>query len=167
MSLAIRTSKKTVRLAICIAVAATLAACGGGNGFASNAQIDANASVFAADFANRVNRMVLGLSSVAGLKDSSVFALFDSKYLDAGYTKTTLTADMAANSDALAANLDLSLFPSATLSNIVIGSCDAQNICTLNATLTNADADVTEVNFTTKVIYTGSGYVFYGDQTSS
>ena len=167
MSLFSRSPTGIARVAVGLVASITLAACGGGNGFAGNAQLDANASVFAADFANRVNRMVLGLGTVSGLKDSSILALFDSKYLDAGYTKATLAVDMAANSEALTANSDLSLFPSGTVSNVVIGSCDSQNVCTLSATLTNSDADVTEVNFTTKVISTGNGFVFYGDQNNS
>lgn len=159
--------KALTSVAAVVVFSVGLSGCGGGNGFASNAQIDANATVLSADFANRVNRMVLGLGTVTGLKDASVSALFDARYLDAGYTKATLSIDMASNSDALASNLDLSLFPSGTISNVVIGACDSQNVCTLSATLTNSDADVTEVNFTTKVIATGTGYTFYGDQNNS
>ena len=159
MTLVFRAPSGVYRLVTGFLLSAMLSACGGGT--------DAAAISFASNFSNSVDRLISGLGSVAGLQDTSVLTLFDAKYLDTGYNKATLAADMASNGAALAANSDLSLFPSATVSNIVISSCDAQNVCVMTGTLINTDADVTQVNFTTKVISTGSGYVFYGDQSNS
>jgi hypothetical protein len=61
----------------------------------------------------------------------------------------------------------LSLFPLAQITSAVISNCDANNVCTLSATLVNSDADTTSVDFSTKVILVAGAFYFYGDQSST
>jgi lipopolysaccharide export system protein LptA len=55
----------------------------------------------------------------------------------------------------------------ASLSEVSIDACDANNVCTLTGTLTNSDADTTSVTFTTQVKITDGKVRLYGDQLSS
>ena len=81
--------------------------------------------------------------------------------------QTSVLAVFKANSDALATTPELSLFPLAQVTNPVITFCDGNNVCTLNATLVNSDADITSVDFSTKVIIVSGVVYFYGDQSST
>jgi hypothetical protein len=47
---------------------------------------------------------------------------------------------------------------------VTISGCDAANVCTLTATLTNADADTTTVSFTTRVSFSNNKFRLLGDQ---
>ena len=106
------------------------------------------------------------LGTSAGLKDAKVPAIFDDAYKDAGYVKSALVADLQAESVALAANPDQSLFPMAAFKDVTVTGCD-NNICTLNGKLVNTDVDTTEASFTTQVKSVNGEYYFYGDQKAS
>jgi hypothetical protein len=140
-----------------------LTACGGG----AVVSPESWNRVYTADYSTKVANVLSSLTTAAGLKDSSVLELFSAKYKDDGYTKAQLTANLAAIGDSLMTDPDLSLFPMGTLSNVTISGCNAEGICDLSATLTNSDADITQVSFTTKVISIPNGYAFYGDQIGS
>jgi hypothetical protein len=45
--------------------------------------------------------------------------------------------------------------------------CDTKDICTLTGTLTNSDADITSVEFSTKVLVMSGVAYLYGDQSSN
>jgi hypothetical protein len=107
------------------------------------------------------------LGTSAGLKDAKVASLFDDAYKEGGYVKSALSADLQAESASLAANADASLFPIASLKDVTVTGCDANNICTLTGKLVNSDADVTETTITTKVKSVNGEYYFYGDQQAT
>ena len=156
-----RTSLST----IFVSALMTLSACGD-----SSSVSDSSAGIadsFAASFAAKGNAAYAALASVSGLTSTAVADLFDSKYLDMGVTKAALLDALKANSAALSTTPELSLFPLAQVTNPVISNCDGNNVCTLNATLVNSDADTTSVDFSTKVILVAGAFYFYGDQSST
>lgn len=146
--------QKLSGFSLAISLAVSLAACGGGSD-----KTGAAVSTFNATLGN--------LSTGAGLASPATLASFDASYMDAGYTRAMMVADLAANADALQTNPDLSLFPGGTLSNVVIAGCDIKDVCTMTATLTNSDADVTAVDFSTKVVFSNGTYLLLGNQTAS
>lgn len=149
-----RTSLST----IVVSALMTLSACGsGGSGGTPAAEI----------FTSKLNAALAALATASGLTSTAVADLFDAKYLDMGFTKTNVLDALKANSAALGTSPELSLFPLAQVTNPVISSCDANNVCTLNATLVNSDADTTSVDFSTKVILVSGVFYFYGDQSST
>ena len=155
-----RTSLATVLVSALM----TLSGCGGG----SNSYVGANGTATAADaFATKVSAAYAALVTGSGLTSSAVADLFDAKYLDMGLNKTGVLDVLKANSVALGTTPELSLFPLAQVTNPVITFCDANNVCTLNATLVNSDADTTSVDFSTKVIIVSGLVYFYGDQSST
>jgi hypothetical protein len=145
---------KTTGLAVA-ASASLLVACGGDS---TNPQDD---------FVSKLNSAVAGLGTSAGLASSSVIGLFDTAFLDSGTSRVDVKAALDRNANALAASPDLSLFPLANISGVTVSNCDSSNICTLTGTLTNTDADTTEVAFTTKVKNVNGAYYFFGDQLAS
>lgn len=134
---------------------ALLVACGGSNPSTEEA------------FTSRLTPALASLSTAAGLASSSVLELFDASYLDGGATKADVKAALESNAAALAASPDASLFPLLSITNVSVTGCDANNVCTLSGTLSNADADTTDVAFTTKVKLAYGSYVFLGDQSAS
>lgn len=134
---------------------ALLAACGGSNPTEQEV------------FASKVTPALASLGTAAGLASASVLELFDASYLDSGATKADVKAALESNATALAAVPDASLFPLLSITNVSVTGCDANNVCTLNGTLINADADTTDVAFTTKVKLANGTYVFLGDQSAS
>lgn len=151
-----RTSLST----ILVSALMTLSACGdSSSGSGSTAAADS--------FATKVSAAYASLATTSGLTSKSVADLFDAKYLDMGFTKDVVLNALKANSDALGTTPELSLFPLAQVTNPVINNCDANNICTLNATLVNSDADITSVDFSTKVKIDSGVIYFYGDQSST
>ncbi len=116
---------------------------------------------------SKFNALLISLNTSSGLTSASVNNVLDQNYLDMGATRADVLAALSANSQALGTNTELSLFPMAQVSNATLSNCDGNNICTLNATLTNADVDSTTVDFTTKVkLVSGVAYL-YGDQSST
>ena len=107
----------------------------------------------------------LGTSS--GLNAKTVADVFDAKYLDMGFTKTNLLEALTVSAVALGTSPELSLFPMAQVSNPKLSNCDANSVCTLDATLVNSDADITSISFSTKVIVVSGVVYLYGDQSSS
>jgi hypothetical protein len=139
-----------------------LSACGG-NGTSGTVNLD----VIAADFSSKISAAFADLTSVAGLNAKALTNLFDDKFLDGGSTKAELVSTLTATSTALGTTPELSLFPLASITNVKLTGCDTKDICTLNGTLTNSDADTTTVDFSTKVIVIGGVVYFYGDQSST
>lgn len=141
-------------LAGALAVTALVAACGGSD----TADIR--------PLANSYTSALAQMGSVAGLSDPALADMFDSTYLDSGLTKSQVLAALAAESQALGASSDHSLFPQATLKDVQVTDCSL-GICTLSGTLQNADADVTEVPFSTRVAVVNGALRLLGDQQSS
>ena len=137
----------------------TLIACGGNNALSLE---DA-----ATDLSTKIGTYLSELTSSAGFNTKALPNLFAEKYLDGGFTKADLENSLTANSTALGTNPGLSLFPIATVTNAKLSGCDSNNICTLNGTLTNSDADTTSVDFSTKVLVSLGVVYFYGDQSST
>lgn len=150
--------KKLSGVSLALSLAVFLAACGGGSD---------NTTAVVSNTVSALNATLGNLSAGTGLSSPATLESFDAAYVDAGYTRAMLAADLAANADALKTNPDLSLFPGGTLSNVVIGGCDFKNVCTMTATLTNSDADVTTVDFSTKVVFSNGAYRLLGDQAAS
>jgi hypothetical protein len=152
-----RTSLST----IFVSALMTLSACG------DSSSVSGSSAGLADSFAAKGNAAYAALASVSGLTSTAVADLFDAKYLDMGVTKAALLDVLKANSAALSTTPELSLFPLAQVTNPVITFCDGNNVCTLNATLVNSDADTTSVDFSTKVIIVSGVVYFYGDQSST
>ena len=144
--------------AIVASAVAILSACGGGDGSGDNATTS---------FTSKFNAGLSALGASSGLTSMAVAEVFDAKYLDMGFTKTDLLAALSATSQALGTSSELSLFPMAQVTNATLTSCDTNDICTLNATLTNSDVDTTSVDFTTKVKVVSGVVYLYGDQSST
>ncbi len=144
-------------IAFAIAVL-SLSACGGGG----NDHPAPDTALFAA----RYNTALTAAGTTAGLTSPTVVDVFDEKYLDNGSSRADLMATLAANSQAAATSADLSLFPTGELTNATLSAC-VDNVCTLNATLTNTDVDTTTTDFTTKVKILGSVVYLYGDQSAT
>ena len=104
---------------------------------------------------------------MAGLNSKALPNLFDDKFLDGGLTKAEIVNSITANAAALGANPELSLFPMAAVTNAKLTGCDTKDICTLTGTLTNSDADITSVEFSTKVLVMSGVAYLYGDQSST
>lgn len=150
---------------IVVSALLTLSACGGGDDVSVNSP--QNLPALAASFGTRINAGLSTLGTSIGLSSKAVADVFDAQYLDMGFTKTNLLDALTANSAALSTNPELSLFPLAEVSNPALSNCDANDICTLSATLVNSDADTTSVDFTVKVKVVSGVVYLYGDQAST
>jgi hypothetical protein len=150
-------------------IAAALSACGGGGDSAPAAAATAPAVDPAAvtSLSTALNSGLAALASYAGLQSSAFLDLFASSFLDAGYTKAQLQANLAQDATALTVSPDISSFPAISLSDATVSNCNVNNICTLTATLNNKDADTTSATFTTQVLYSNGKYLLLGDQKSS
>jgi hypothetical protein len=149
---------------IVVSALVTLSACGGGGSSYASGN---GTETAAASFATKVSAAYTSLAASSGLTSAALADLFNANYLDMAFNKTSVLAVFKANSDALATTPELSLFPLAQVTNPVITFCDGNNVCTLNATLVNSDADTTSVDFSTKVIIVSGVVYFYGDQSST
>jgi hypothetical protein len=142
------------RAALCIGASAVLAACGGGDGPDSVAGLTPYATAIAQT------------NTAAGLNSSALQSSFASGYLDAGMTQAQLM-DALGKDAAGFASAESSGLPVASLTDVAIGNCNSNSVCTLTGTLTNSDADATAVPFTTQVVLEGGNYRVLGDQKSS
>jgi hypothetical protein len=152
-------TKRVFSSSLILSAMLTLIACGGNNALSLE---DA-----ATDLSTKIGTYLSELTSSAGFNTKALPNLFAEKYLDGGFTKADLENSLTANSTALGTNPELSLFPIATVTNAKLSGCDSNNICTLNGTLTNSDADTTSVDFSTKVLVSLGVVYFYGDQSST
>jgi hypothetical protein len=125
-------------------------------------------STAAADdsLATKVNAAYAAPVAGSGLTSMAVADRFDAKYLDISFTKTMPPDASKVNAMAPGTNSELPLFPVTQVTNPVISNCDSKNVCTLNATLVNSDADITSVDFSTKVILVSGVFYFYGEPFS-
>jgi hypothetical protein len=154
------TTKRLFSSSLILSAALTVSACGGGE---STLNIESAVTEFSAKFTS----YLANLTSSAGLNSNTLPNLFDERFLDGGFRKADLVNSLTANASALGTNQELSLFPTATVTNSTLSGCDNNNICTLTGTLTNSDADTTSVDFSTKVIVVSGVVYFYGDQSST
>jgi hypothetical protein len=152
-----------LHLSVAGSLLAVLAACGDSDSDPAASTDATQQAAFASDYGTAL----AALGSYGGLTNAALVEQFDDAFLDAGYTKGQLRDNLAQEAAAVAVAPDLSSFPMARLSNVTIGDCDAAGVCTLNATLTNADADTTAVTFTTQVKYGNGRFRLYGDQKSA
>ncbi|MCR6478260.1 hypothetical protein NU688_19020 [Variovorax sp. ZS18.2.2] len=133
---------------------------GGGAGGGSN-DTTQQAAAFATDYGSGL----AALNSYGGLTNSAFLNNFDDTFLDAGYSKPQVRDALAQEAAALLLfSTELSSFPSVKLSAVTITGCNAANVCTLTATLTNSDVDTTAVTFTTQLSYVGGKFRLLGDQ---
>ncbi|MBC7499956.1 MAG: hypothetical protein H7315_05605 [Herminiimonas sp.] len=141
-----------------------VSACGGG----SNNPVTVSPSTdTAALFTAKFNAVMSAFGTSSGLTSKAVVDAFDEKYLDMAFAKADVLASLTTTSQAFDTDPTLSLFPMGQVTNASVTSCDANNICTLNATLTNSDVDTTSVDFTTKVKVISGVVYLYGDQSAT
>jgi hypothetical protein len=138
--------------------AAALAACGGGGGD----PVDP-----VAGFQNGYAAPLAQAASPSTLTSASFQDSFATNYLDAGTTRAQVVDALGKDAAATTASTDFSSFPVASLTNVTVGDCGSDNICTATGTLTNSDADATTVPFTAKVVLERGIYRVLGDQKSS
>jgi len=162
------TTRNFYRLAIASGLLSLLAACGGGSENDSTPVVDASTDTAQqAAFATSLIGGLKALNTYGGLTSAGFIDLFDKDFLDAGYTKTEVQANLAQEATALAVAPELSSFPIAMLSNVTITGCNAANICTLTGTVTNTDVDTTAITFTIQVKYSNGKFTLYGDQLNA
>jgi hypothetical protein len=166
-------ARKLLRISMAGGLLALLAACDDGSSDLAapatpvNTNLPTNAAQQAA-FISDYGTGVTALNSYGGLTSTTFPDLFDDAFLDAGYTKPQVRANLAQEAAAQAISAELSSFAAVKLSAVSIGNCDARNICVLTATLTNTDADTTAATFTTQLKYDNAGkFRLYGDQQGS
>lgn len=147
--------------AIVLSSLTALVACGGSS---SSISPETAASAMTSKLSSTLAALNLG----TGLNSSLMLELLDSNYLDGGANQASSRAVVDATAAAIATTPDLSLFPSAEVTNARVTDCDSNNICNMTATLTNQDTeDTVAVEFTTKVKIMGSAVYLYGDQTAT
>ena len=151
-------TKRVFSSSLILSAVLTVSACGG-----SSSGFDPESA--ANEFSKKINSLYSELMTSAGLNSKSVATIFDEKFLDGGFNKAELLSTLTATSTALATTPELSLFPMAAVTNVKLTGCDGNNVCTLNGTLTNSDADTTTVDFSTKVIVIAGVVYLYGDQS--
>lgn len=162
-------SNQRFRLLLASSLLAVLTACGGGgsgqtvffppSGGANDPAQQAGA--FATDYGTGL----AALNGYGGLTNTAFLDNFDDAFLDAGYTKPQVRDALAQEAAALLLfSTQLSSFPSVKLSAVTITGCNAANVCTLTATLTNTDVDTTSVTFTTQLSFVGGKLRLLGDQ---
>ena len=91
------------------------------------------------------------LKSATSLNTPAFLDLFDDAFLDDGYKKADLIANVKADVDAVAANPTAlafdSLYPQISLEDATLSGCDDKSgICTLTASYVNPAADATRAN---------------------
>jgi hypothetical protein len=159
-----------LRFLLASSMLALLAACGGnGDDLAATPPPPAGAlpndSARQAAFATDYSSGLASLNTYGSLTNSAFLDNFDDGFLDAGYTKPMVRDALAKEAAAqLLFAAELSSFPAAKLSAVTINNCDAANVCTLTATLTNTDVDTTSVIFTSRMSFTGGKFRLLGDQ---
>lgn len=162
------------RFLLASSLLALLAACGGGgdDNVAATpppttppAGASPNDSARQAAFATDYGAGLASLNTYGGLTDSTFLDNYDDAFLDAGYSKAQVRDALTQEAAALLLfSTELSSFPAVKLSAVTINGCDAANVCTLTATLTNTDVDTTSVSFTTRLSFTGGKFRLLGDQ---
>jgi hypothetical protein len=156
------TFKNRLRTGAALALLTGLAACGGGSSSSNN-----SSSAPPADLAQTYASALAATGTPAGLSSPALKDSFAESFLDAGYTKAELVANVDADALALSQSTEFSAFPQLTLSDATITGCGADNVCTLSGTLTNGDADTTSVPFSVRVIRSDGAYRLHGDQQTS
>jgi hypothetical protein len=90
--------------------------------------------------------------------------LLDPNFKQDGLSKADLSAVLAADAASLPGEAS---FPNITYSDATISNCNAAQVCDLNVTVTNKDADTVSTTMVLKVVLTSSGYKLIGDQSAS
>jgi hypothetical protein len=150
------TLKKWLHAGVAVSLLGGLAACGGGGGGESLGET----------FTQNYGTALAATTTPAGVNSVALKDSFDEKFLDAGYTKAQVVANLDQDAQAMATP-EYSLFPQLALSDASVGSCGSDNVCTLTGNLTNTDADTTTVPVSVRVVLTNGGYRLYGDQKAS
>ncbi|MDM0119397.1 hypothetical protein [Variovorax arabinosiphilus] len=158
------------RFLLASSMLALLAACGGGGDdnvattpppTGASPNDAARQAAFATDF----GAGLASLNSYGGLTNTAFLDNYDDAFLDAGYSKAQVRDALTQEAAALLLfSTQLSSFPAVKLSAVTINGCDAANVCTLTATLTNTDVDTTSVTFTSRLSFTGGKFRLLGDQ---
>jgi len=154
-----RISLSLIFLTVLVSALITLSDFGSGSGSESTAAADDS-------LAAKANATYAAPVATGGLTPAAVADRFDPKPLDMTFTKTLVSDALKVNSAVLGTNSEPSLFPVTQVTNPVISNCDSKNVCTLKATLVNSDADITSVDFSTKVILVSGVFYFYGEPFS-
>jgi hypothetical protein len=159
-----------LRFVLASSLLAVLAACGGGGGddevaaTPPPAVASPNEAARQAKFATDYASGLAALNTYGGLTDPAFLDNFDDAFLDAGYSKAQVRDALSQEAAAqLLFSTQLSSFPAVKLSAVTITGCDAANVCTLNATLSNSDVDTTTVTFATRVVFAGGKFRLLGD----
>ena len=132
---------------------ALLVACGSGGGGT------ASLSSLATSLTSALNAMSANMGNYASFVD-----LLDPNFKQDGLSKADLSAVLAADAAALPGEAS---FPNITYSDATISNCNAAQVCDLNVTVTNKDADTVSTTMVLKVVLTSSGYKLIGDQSAS
>lgn len=152
----------TFKLAV-VAVSASLVlvACGGGGSSSGFTALNLSPSL--------VN-YTLNLISPQLQNSAAFLDVFSSNFLDDGYTKANLVANIQADSAAIASGsvASDSVFPQINASILSISDCNvATNICTLNTTYTTSGPDATTVTSKVPVLQVNGNLTIVGNGSSA
>ena len=136
---------------------ALLVACGSGGG--GTASLSSRANSLATSLTSALDAMSANMGNYASFVD-----LLDPNFKQDGLSKADLSAVLAADAAALPGEAS---FPNITYSDATISNCNAAQVCDLNVTVTNKDADTVSTTMVLKVVLTSSGYKLIGDQSAS
>jgi len=153
-------------LAAAAVIATALTACNSSND-SNDSTSSTPTSASTQSFASAYNDSLAALSSYSGLISTTLVDLFAANFIDAGYAKSQVSANLAQDAVALSISPVLSQFPMVKFTDATITNCSSSNVCTLTATITNTDVDTTSVTFTTQVVFSDGKYRLLGDQKSS
>lgn len=157
-----------------LACVLALSACGGSGGSGNSvisaqgvsiAQTDEFRSAYSTSLDGTGNSAVVG---GAGFQD-----LFDSTFLDGGFTRADIVAALTGEASALpaAATTGHSGVPKVSLSDVVVSNCnyvsDGVSTCSLTASVTNSDVDKTVATLSSTLRLSGGKLRLTGDRTTN
>jgi hypothetical protein len=109
--------------------------------------------------------------SVKGVSDPAFADLVDDAYLDGGYTKAKLKADVAldiASTQGATPEIDAdSTFPLIAIESAALGTCDSGGVCLLTVNYANPAPDLTKSVDVVQVKVSNGKMRLYGDQKAS
>ena len=158
------------RLSSSVVAISLVAACGGGDSVSSAPTPVNPLAVTSADVSAFVSSYKDASGSVDKLASAAFADVVDDGFLDAGYTKAQLQANLAADKSAVTAGTVAadSAFPLIAVNDGVQSQCnDSTGVCQLTVTYMNPAPDLTISTDVVQVRKSGGKLRLFGDQRAS
>lgn len=151
-----------------------LTACGGGTGNTGAVSIPQGASIAQIDdFRSAYGTSLDGTANPAVVGGAAFQDLFDTTFLDGGFTRADIVAALNGEATALpaAATTGHSGVPRVSLSDVSVFNCapagEGVSTCSLTASVTNSDVDKTVVTLNSTLRLSAGKLRLAGDRTSA